>query len=61
MLCNIPVVEIGDSDIQQDVEDHGKIEEGKIKAITFSTNHILNSAVDTQHPEWFDQKVKGNQ
>ena len=61
MLCNIPVVEVGDSDIQKDVEDHGKIEEGKIKAIALCSNHILNSTVDPQHPEGFDQQVQGHQ
>jgi len=54
MLGNVPVVKIGDPDIEQDIENYGKIEQGKIQSVAFSTDNILNRPVYTQHPERFD-------
>lgn len=58
ILCNIPVVEIGNSEIEKYIEKKREIEDGKIESEIFSTNHILHSPVDAENPERFDQQVK---
>jgi len=58
MLGNIPVIEIGDTGIQQDIEEKGKIEYIQVKSIVFQTYGILDSAVDPENPEGFDQEIQ---
>jgi hypothetical protein len=61
VLGNVPVVEIGDPDIQQDIQDHGEIKKGEIKPVTFGTHHVLDRPVYPQNPERFNQQVHENQ
>jgi len=58
---DIPAVEVGNSDIEEDVQDDRKIEKSEVKAIIFGSNHILNGSVNAQDPERLDQQVKENQ
>ena len=61
VLGNIPVVETGYSEVKQYIQQHGKIEQRKIKAVTLRPDHILHCPVDTEHPERLNQEIEGNQ
>jgi hypothetical protein len=58
VLCNIPVIEIGNSKIEKNIEQKCKIKDGKIKAIFSGRRDILNSTVDAKNPEWLNQQVQ---
>ena len=58
MLGNIPIVEVGDARIQQDVEQKGKIEDVQVKSIILQTYGILDRTVDPENPEGFDQEIQ---
>jgi len=58
VLCNVPVVEIGYSKIEQDIEEKGEIENCKVESEIFGTGNILHCSVDAEDPEWLDQQVK---
>ena len=54
MLGNVPVVVIGDSEIEQDIQEHGETEQRKVQSVTFVAHHILHREVDSEYPERFD-------
>jgi len=54
MLGNIPVVVIGNSHSEQDVENHGKIKQRKIKPVTLVAHQVLHGAVDPKNPKRLD-------
>ena len=57
VLCNVTVVVVGDTKIQEDIEQKREVEYHKIKPIFPCTNNILNRSVDPKDPKGFDQKV----
>ena len=57
MLRYVPVVEIGDPQIKEYIEDHREVEEGEIKPVTLGANHILYRPVNAQHPKQLNQQV----
>jgi stalled ribosome alternative rescue factor ArfA len=59
VLGNVPVIEIGDPKIKQNVEEKGEIKNNKIKAVISYTNNILDISVNTKYKDRFDKKVKG--
>jgi len=58
MLGYIPVIEICDPGIKQDIKKKGEIENGEIIPVIAETNRILHCAVDPENPERFDQEVQ---
>ena len=54
VLGNVFIVVAGDAQIEQDVQEHGKVQEREIQSVTFVAHHILNSEVDSEYPERFD-------
>ena len=58
--CNAPVIEVCDPCIKQYIQQKGKIEKWEIKSIVTRTYHVLNSSVNPENPEWFNQKVQEN-
>ena len=58
ILGNIPVIEIRDPQIQDDIEKERKIEYDKIKAVICLPHKILNVPVNSKNKNGFDQKVK---
>jgi hypothetical protein len=54
VLCNIFIVEIGNANIEQNIQQERKIEQGKVHPVTFVANHILHSAVDSKNPKRFN-------
>ena len=61
VLCNIPVVEIGDSEIEQYIKKECKIENGKVKTIFTRTNGVLHRTIYPQYPERLYQQVQEQQ
>ena len=61
MLGNIPVIVVGDSHIEQYVQNHGKIEQRKVKPVTLVTHKVLHRAINPKNPEWLYQKVEEKQ
>ena len=61
VLGDIPVIEIGDAQVQQDVEKEGEIEERVILPVSFRPYSILHGTVDTQEPKGFDHQVQKKQ
>jgi hypothetical protein len=58
VLGNVPVVEICDPEVKQDVEKKGEVEDHEIKAELRRADGILNGPVDPEDPERLDQQVK---
>jgi len=61
MLGNIAVVEIGDAEIKQDVEEKGEIEQVHVKSVIRQPDRVLHRAVDPEDPEGLDQEVQEQQ
>ncbi len=61
VLCNVPVVEVGNPEVKQDVEQEGEIEQCGIQTVGTGTNGVLYSTVDTQDPEGLDGKIQDQQ
>jgi hypothetical protein len=59
VLGNVPVIEIGDPKIKQNVEEKREIKNNKIKAVISYTNNILDISVDAKYKNRFDKKIKG--
>ena len=57
-LSNVPVVEIGDSQIQENIKKERKIQDFKIEPVIKGADHVLNIPVDSENPDRFDQKVE---
>jgi len=51
MPCDIPVIVIGDSQIEQDVENHGEIKQRKIKPVTLVAHKILHGPINPKNPK----------
>ena len=58
ILGNITVIEIGDPEIQQDVEEEGEIKDDKIKPVISNPDNILDIPVDPENEYGLDQKVE---
>lgn len=56
---DVSVVVIGDTYIEQNIENHGKVEQRKIEPVAFVAYQILHRTVDSKNPEWLNQQVQG--
>jgi ATP-dependent protease HslVU (ClpYQ) peptidase subunit len=61
VLCNIPVVKIGNTEIKQNVKQKRKIKYREIKTIFTGSSNILHSSVDAKYPERLNQQIKKKQ
>lgn len=61
MPCNIPVVVIGNTQIEENIQDHGKVEQRKIKTIVLVAYKVLYRAVNSKNPKGFNQQIEENQ
>lgn len=57
MLGNVFVVEIGDTQIEKNIEQKGKVVQGKVHAVGTGLQGILHDPVDTKYPNRFDDEV----
>jgi len=61
VLGNIPVVEIGNAQIEKNKKEKRKVENGEVQPVFFGTYQILHLPVDAKNPQWLYQKVKKNE
>ena len=61
VLCNIPVIEIGDPKIKENIKEKREIENDKIKPVITYSDNILNIPVDAEYKDRFNKKVKKKQ
>ena len=57
MLRNVACVEVGDAQVEQDIEDVTEVEDGEIEAIHLVADSILHAYLDAENPEGFHQQV----
>ena len=58
---NSPVVEVIDTQIQQDIQDKCKIEKREVETVHLFTYPVLYPYLDSEKPEGFDQEVQEDQ
>jgi hypothetical protein len=61
VLGNVPVVEVGNAEIEKDIEKEGEIQEVKIETIIHDPRDDLNIPVNCKNPDRFDQKIQSKQ
>jgi hypothetical protein len=54
VLRNVPVVEIGDAEIQENIKKERKIQHFKVEPIIQGAHHVLNVPVDGKNPDRFN-------
>jgi len=59
VLGDIFIVEVGNSHIEQNIQQQRKIEKGKIHPVVFVAYKVLHTSIDTKNPKWFYQKIEG--
>ena len=57
VLGDVAGVEVGDAQVQQDVEDIGQIEDGEVEAVDLVADGVLHAHLDAEYPEGFYQQV----
>ena len=57
VLRNIPIVKISDAQVQENIEEKGKIKHSEIKSIICHSRYNLYIPVDGKNPDWFYQKI----
>ena len=58
VLSNVFVVEIGDTQVKQYVEDIGKIKNSKVQAKLFGPNSVLHTHINAQNPKRFYKNIE---
>ena len=58
MLGDVAGVEVGDAQVEQYVEDIGKVEDTEVETVLLGTNGVLHPHLDAQKPEGFDEQVE---
>jgi hypothetical protein len=61
ILGNIPVVKIGNPEIEKNIKKERKIKNCEIKTVLTRSYNILHGTVDAKNPEWLHQQVKKKQ
>jgi hypothetical protein len=58
ILGNIPVIEIGDPKIEENIEKKGKVKNNQVKSIIAHPDNILNIPVNSENKYRLDKKIK---
>ena len=61
VLRNVFCGEIINSKIENDVEQHREIQQGKVNPVTVCPNLILNRRVNSKYSNRFHQKIEDHQ
>ena len=60
-MCDSTVVEVGDAEVEQDIEEVGKVKKGLVGAVRSIAKQVLHFTVDAENPERLHQKVEKQQ
>ena len=55
VLGNVTVVVVGDTKIEEDIEEKRKVKYHEIKPIVLCPHYVLNRPVDTKYPKRLHQ------
>ena len=58
VLRDVAAVEVGDAEVEQDVEEVGEVEEGLVGAVGGVAEQVLHLTVDAENPERLHQQVE---
>ena len=58
---DVTVVEVGDSHIENHIEEESEIQYGKIEPVLFRPDTILHTDINSENPERLDKQVQENQ
>ena len=58
MAGDVAGVEVGDPQVEEDVENVGEIEDSEVKAVLVGTYSILDTCLNAQNPERLDEQVE---
>jgi hypothetical protein len=58
ILGNVPVVEVGNPKVEQDIEKKREVEDDEIEAIITHPDDPLNGEIDPKNPDRLYEKVK---
>ena len=58
VLGNVPVIEIGDPKIEENVEQKREIKNDQIKSVISYPDDILNVPVNSEYKDGFDKKIE---
>ena len=61
VLGYVPVVEVGNSQVEQNIEKKGEIKNREVEPVIHITNNILDRSVYPEDPERFHQQVQEEQ
>lgn len=61
VLCNVTVVVVCNSYIEQNVQKHREVKQRKVKSVTLVANQVLNSTVNSKNPKWLYQQIEEKQ
>ena len=61
VLCNVLIVEISNSKIQQDIQQEREIEQREVLAVRRISYFILYVRFNNQNPEWLDEQIQEKQ
>ena len=61
VLCDGTAVEVGDAEVEQDVEEVGEVEQRLIGAVGGVAEDVLHLTVDAENPERLHQQVEKQQ
>ena len=58
MPGDVAGVEVGDSQVEQYVEDVSQVEDGEVETVFIDPHGVLHPCLDAQNPERFDEQVE---
>ena len=61
VLRDVAAVEVGDAEVEQDVEEVGKVKQGLVGAVGGIAEDVLHLTVDAENPERLHQQVEKQQ
>ena len=61
VLRDVAAVEVGDAEVEQDVEEVGKVKQGLVGAVGGVAEDVLHLTVDAENPERLHQQVEKQQ
>jgi len=58
VLGNVAVIELSDPEVENNVQQKGKAENGIVESVINGSHHILHAPVNPKNPERFDEQIQ---